>query len=181
LPGLGGDQQVRAVGGLGVADGYLGGQVAGYFYAVAALAAVAALVPLGAGQVDLGHPAHLLCTLALCQGAGHLLDQLHGVVRVQRGGPQPVKCKGIAVHVRTLLEIDVPGQRLDVHHGGVGGLVEVQDDERAYRPGVCTCTIGRDLNGGLALLGGLDQMAEPANARATRSASEPKPTSPTPG
>jgi hypothetical protein len=79
---------------------------------------------------------------------------------VQRGSPQPVKCKGIAVHVRTLLEVDVPSQRLDVHDVGVGGLVEVQDDERADRSGVCTCTVGDDLNGGLAPLGRLDQVAE---------------------
>ncbi len=60
----------------------MGWQVAGYFHAVAALAAVAALVPLGAGKVDLGHPAHLLYVLALRQGASRLFDQLHGVVRV---------------------------------------------------------------------------------------------------
>ena len=47
---------------------------------------------------------------------------------MQRGGPQPVKWKGIAVHIRTLLEIDVPSERLDVHHGGVGGLLEVQEE-----------------------------------------------------
>ena len=60
---------------------------------------------------------------------------------MQRGGHQPVKCKGIAVHVRTLLEIDVPGQRLDIHHVGIGWLGEVQDHERADRPGVCACTV----------------------------------------
>jgi anti-sigma regulatory factor (Ser/Thr protein kinase) len=38
---------------------------------------------------------------------------------VQRGGPQPVKCKGRAVHIRTLLKVDVPSKRLDVHHGRV--------------------------------------------------------------
>jgi hypothetical protein len=57
--------------------------------------------------------------------------------------------RGIAVHVRTLFEVDVPGQRLDVHHGGLGGLVEVQDDERTGGPGVCTCTVRYDLGGGL--------------------------------
>jgi hypothetical protein len=34
--------------------------------------------------------------LALCPGAGHLLNHLHGVVGVQRRGPQPVRCRGIA-------------------------------------------------------------------------------------
>ena len=48
-----------------------------------------------------------LYVLALCQGAGRLFDHLHGVVRVQRGGPQPVKCKGIAVHIRTLLDFTI--------------------------------------------------------------------------
>jgi hypothetical protein len=37
----------------------------GSLYVVAALAAVAAPLPLGTRQVDLGHPAHLLYSLAL--------------------------------------------------------------------------------------------------------------------
>ena len=58
---------------------------------------------------------------------GHIMSGEHrrsiiGVIRVQRGSQQPFKCKGIAVHVRTLLEVDVPGQRLHVHHVRVGGL-----------------------------------------------------------
>ena len=79
---------------------------------------------------------------------------------MQRGGYQPVKCKRIAGHIRTLLEIDVPGERLDVHHGRVGGLVEVQDDERPDRPGMRTRPVGHDLDRGLPLLCGLGQMAE---------------------
>jgi hypothetical protein len=59
-PGLLRDQQLRSTGCLGVAHGDKPWQVAGHFHAVAVLAAVAALVPLGAGQVDIGHPAHLL-------------------------------------------------------------------------------------------------------------------------
>src|ERR1039458_3659875 len=159
-PGLLRDHQLRPVWFLGVAHSHSPWQVTSHFHAVAALAAVAALVPLGAGQVDLGHPAHLLYVMALRQGAGHLHDHLHGVVRVQRGGPQPVECKGIAVHVRTLFEVNVPGERLDVHHGGVGGLFEVQDDECADRPSVCTCTVRHDLDGRLALLSGVGQVAE---------------------
>src|SRR5207248_2595153 len=66
----------------------------------------------------------------------------------------------IAVHVRTLFEIDVPGQSLDVHHSGVGGLREVQDDERTRRASVSSRAVGHDLNGGLALLSGLSQMPQ---------------------
>ncbi len=79
---------------------------------------------------------------------------------MQRGGQQPVKCKGIAVHVRTLLEIDVPSQSLDVHHSGVGGLREVQDDERTGGAGVSARTVGHDLDGGLTLLSALSQVPQ---------------------
>jgi hypothetical protein len=48
----------------------------------------------------------------------------------------------------------------NVHHGGAGRFREVQDDEWAGAPGVRTCTVGHDLDGGLALLGGLGQVAE---------------------
>jgi hypothetical protein len=44
--------------------------------------------------------------------------------------------------------------------GGVGRFREVQDDERTGGPGVCTCTVGHDLDGGLALLGSFGQVAE---------------------
>jgi hypothetical protein len=44
------------------------------------------------------------------------------------------------------------------HHGRISGLGKVQDDERADRPGVCTCTVRHDLDRGLALLRGLDQV-----------------------
>src|SRR5690349_13594816 len=64
------DHQPRPVGLLGVAHRHWPGQVASDFHAVAALTAVAALAPLGAGQVDLGHPAHLLHVPELPQGAG---------------------------------------------------------------------------------------------------------------
>ena len=53
LPGLVWERQVRGVWLLGVAYRHQPGQVAGHFHAVAALAAVTALAPLGAGQVDL--------------------------------------------------------------------------------------------------------------------------------
>ncbi len=60
LPSLPRDHQPRPVWFLRVADRDELWQVASHFHAVAALAAVAALPPLSAGQVDLGHPAHLL-------------------------------------------------------------------------------------------------------------------------
>src|SRR5580704_4387547 len=49
LPGLPRDHQFRPVGLLGVAHRHQPGQVAGHFYTVAVLAAVAALPPLSAG------------------------------------------------------------------------------------------------------------------------------------
>src|SRR5215472_18131427 len=77
--------------------------------------------------------------------ADRLPDQAHRVVGMQGGSEQPGKCKGIAIHVQWLFEVDVTGQGLDVHHGRVSWLWKVQDDERARGSGVCACTEGHDL------------------------------------
>jgi hypothetical protein len=44
--------------------------------------------------------------------------------------------------------------------GRIGGLREVQDDERTRGPGMCTRAVGHDLDSGLTLLRGLDQVPE---------------------
>src|SRR6266700_3619666 len=51
-----------------------------------------------------------------------IAGKTHRIIRVQGGSEQPVKRKGVAVHVRGLFEVDVTGQGLDGHHGGIGWL-----------------------------------------------------------
>lgn len=55
---------------------------------------------------------------ALTQGIGCLLDQTHRVFGVQGGSEQPVKCKGIAAHVRSRFKVEVPSQGLE-HESGL--------------------------------------------------------------
>src|SRR5689334_8161261 len=95
---------------------------------------------------------------ALSHRADCLLDQAHRVIRMHGGGEQPVKRKGIALHVCSLFEIYVTGEGLDVDDGRVGWLKEVQDDERAGPPSVCTCTERHDLQRCLSLLSAVDEV-----------------------